>query len=477
MRRLGSASQGPGSVYMVGGSSAVLIGWRSTTVDVDLKLDPEPPGAFDAIARAKDALNVNVELAAPDDFIPALPSWRDRSPFIVREGPVDFFHYDFYGQALAKIERGHAQDLEDVTAMHRRGLVRPAELSALFDRIEGDLVRYPAIDPPSFREKVARMVATLATLAATLILSACDSSAPSEPPPLEPPSTPFAPIAVPPVGTDTTFDVATWNLLYFGSGSAGPIDEPLQRARVRDVILGADADLWAVQEVVGTAAFLGLLDELPEYDGLLANDPGVVEGAAYYDPGEQKVGLVYKRGVVEFVGARVVLGELNWEFAGRPPLEARLRVSVGGGTVQDMVVLVLHAKASTDADSWERRLAASEGLHEYLDAIWPNHPLLVPGDWNDDLDESITAGRDTPYRNFLDAAPEWVFPTATLGAGGTTSILGFDDVIDHILVSDDAMAWYQAGSALVYRVDEHVPQYRWTTSDHLPVLARFKLPG
>lgn len=209
-------------MYLVGGSSAVLIGWRSTTVDVDLKLDPEPPGAFDAIARAKDALNVNVELAAPDDFIPALPSWRDRSPFIVREGPVDFFHYDFYGQALAKIERGHAQDLEDVTAMHRRGLVRPAELSALFDRIEGDLVRYPAIDPPSFREKVARMVATLATLAATLILSACDSSAPSEPPPLEPPSTPFAPIAVPPVGTDTTFDVATWNLLSSGRGPPGP---------------------------------------------------------------------------------------------------------------------------------------------------------------------------------------------------------------------------------------------------------------
>lgn len=161
MRRLGDESTGPGRAYMVGGSTAVLMGWRQATVDVDLKLDPEPPGAFDAIARAKDALKINVEVAAPDDFVPALPRWRDRSPFIVRHGSVDFFHYDFYAQALAKIERAHAQDIADVTAMHQRGLVRPSELSALFDRIEADLVRYPAIDPPAFREKVSRIVAAM----------------------------------------------------------------------------------------------------------------------------------------------------------------------------------------------------------------------------------------------------------------------------------------------------------------------------
>ena len=49
---------------LVGGASAVIIGWRETTLDVDLKLDPEPPGVFEAIALAKDALAINVELAA-----------------------------------------------------------------------------------------------------------------------------------------------------------------------------------------------------------------------------------------------------------------------------------------------------------------------------------------------------------------------------------------------------------------------------
>ena len=165
MRRLGEAAAGAGRVYLVGGASAVLIGWRQATVDVDLKLAPEPAGAFEAIARLKDDLAVNVELAAPDDFIPALPDWRIRSPFIERHGAVDFFHYDFYAQALAKIERDHAQDLDDVAAMHERGLIDPRRLAGFFASIEGELLRFPAIDASAFAAKVRaatrRMEATL----------------------------------------------------------------------------------------------------------------------------------------------------------------------------------------------------------------------------------------------------------------------------------------------------------------------------
>ena len=154
MRRLGEEATGAGRVYLVGGASAVLVGWRSTTVDVDLKLAPEPPGVFQAIAHAKEALAMNVELAAPDDFMPPLPDWQKRSPAIVRHGSVEFFHYDFYAQALAKIERGHEQDWGDVRAMHRLGLIEPQRLAALFDAIQTDMPRYPAIDAASFAGRV-----------------------------------------------------------------------------------------------------------------------------------------------------------------------------------------------------------------------------------------------------------------------------------------------------------------------------------
>jgi hypothetical protein len=161
LEALGRAARGPGTIYLTGGTTAVLLGIRASTVDADLKLDPEPPGIFDAIRRIKDELSVNVELASPDDFIPPLPGWRDRSVFIERIGSVDFYHYDPYAQALAKIERGHPRDLGDVGALCARGLVDPAELSRLFDAIEPDIVRYPALDAELFRQKVVAFLAEL----------------------------------------------------------------------------------------------------------------------------------------------------------------------------------------------------------------------------------------------------------------------------------------------------------------------------
>ena len=156
MQGIGRLARGPGRVYLVGGASAVTIGWRLATIDADLKLDPEPEGVFEAIAALKDELDMNVELSAPDDFIPAVPRWRERSPFIVRHGQVDFFHYDFCAQALAKIERGHETDLQDVRQMLERRLVDTATLARAFDSIAPEIIRYPAIEADAFRAKVER---------------------------------------------------------------------------------------------------------------------------------------------------------------------------------------------------------------------------------------------------------------------------------------------------------------------------------
>jgi len=160
MRALARRSRGPGRVYLTGGASAVLVGWRASTIDIDIKLDPEPEGAFEAIARLKDELAVNVELAAPDQFIPVPASWRDNSSFVARHGDIDYFHYDFVSQALSKIERGHAQDVEDVRQMLARGLVTREQLLAQFQTTARLLDRYPAIDPASFAAKVAAVVQT-----------------------------------------------------------------------------------------------------------------------------------------------------------------------------------------------------------------------------------------------------------------------------------------------------------------------------
>ena len=154
MQALAAAARTPGKVYLTGGATALLLGFREQTIDVDIKLDPEPEGAFEAIAVLKNDLNLNVELASPDDFIPPAPDWRERSQHIATIGRLQFFHYDFSLQALAKLERGHAQDLADVISFVRGGYVSVDELRSRFAQIEPDLIRYPALDPQQFKTKV-----------------------------------------------------------------------------------------------------------------------------------------------------------------------------------------------------------------------------------------------------------------------------------------------------------------------------------
>jgi hypothetical protein len=154
MAALGDRVRGPGRIYLTGGATAVLYGWRAMTIDVDLKPDPEPPGLFEALATLKDELDINIELASPDHFIPPPPGWRERSIFIVRHGPLEFFHYDPYGQALSKLQRRHDRDLADVSALCRSGLIERQRLPEIFGLIKPQLIRYPAIDPASFEAAV-----------------------------------------------------------------------------------------------------------------------------------------------------------------------------------------------------------------------------------------------------------------------------------------------------------------------------------
>jgi hypothetical protein len=154
MRELGAAVRSEGHVYFTGGVSAVLLGWREMTIDVDVKAEPEPMGFFECLPRLKDALNINIELASPDLFVPALPGWQERSRLIARHGLASFHHYDFYGQALAKIERDHPRDRHDVACMVRDGLLAKNRFRELFASVEAQLIRYPAIDAPLLRERV-----------------------------------------------------------------------------------------------------------------------------------------------------------------------------------------------------------------------------------------------------------------------------------------------------------------------------------
>ena len=78
MQRLGTSVSTEGRIYFTGGVSAVLMGWREMTIDVDLKAEPERQGFFECLPRLKDDLDIdiNIELASQTSLCPPCPGGR-----------------------------------------------------------------------------------------------------------------------------------------------------------------------------------------------------------------------------------------------------------------------------------------------------------------------------------------------------------------------------------------------------------------
>src|SRR5690606_18974737 len=132
------------------------------------------------------------------------------------------------------------------------------------------------------------------------------------------------------------------------------------------------------------------------------------------------------------------------DFAGRPPLEVEITATVNG-VARDVVVIVFHAKAFSDTTSYNRRLAASNALKAYLDASRPTHRVIVTGDYNDDLDVSISSGRPSPYQNFVSDTARYLAPTKAFSDNNQRTTVSGSQPIDHHIVSNELAAGYVAG--------------------------------
>ena len=283
-------------------------------------------------------------------------------------------------------------------------------------------------------------------------------------------------VVIPAQGTAATLDVGSWNVEWFGDAANGPSNDALQLSNVKDVIAGADLDVWGLEEVVDAVEWSSLKSQLPGYTGILANDASVTSGSTYYGASEQKVGLLFKSSIATVVSSKIILTAYDSDFAGRPPLEVKLHVTLNGGS-EDIVFIVLHMKAFNDVTSWQRRQNASVALKSYIDTTYPTQKVVVLGDWNDDVDTSITAGQPSPYANFVSDAADYTFPTKALSDAGVASTVGYPDMIDHHLNSNEMYASYVAGSVQVFRADTYIASYGTTTTDHFPVISRYNYGG
>ena len=149
-------------IYLVGGGTAVLEGWRESSIDADLYAKQDD--IFRDVQGIKERLHLNIEFARPEDFVPPLEGTESRHVFIETVGRVSFYHYDPYAQLLSKVVRGFARDLADARAFIASGMVDPEQFRQLVAAVpESIYSKYPRLSSAAVRAAVDDFLSGLST--------------------------------------------------------------------------------------------------------------------------------------------------------------------------------------------------------------------------------------------------------------------------------------------------------------------------
>ncbi len=262
-----------------------------------------------------------------------------------------------------------------------------------------------------------------------------------------------------PRGTDDTFDLLTWNIHNFPGTGFRTIDT------LAVLINDLDVDIIAFQEIADTIAFGTLMNQLPGWDGIYSTDE--------YSWGDyQKTGVIWRtdRASVTYVEA---LFENNWYQFPRPPMHVAGNITFGEHQF-DFHLIVLHLKAGSTDDDRLRRRAAVIMLKSYLDNNVPggdDEDWIVLGDWNDELEDPQSVNVFWPL---LEDSTDYTFLTLPLaGNPYWASYPSWPSMIDHIMITSDAMNEYGDGTTITLRLDDEYSNYAYRISDHRPVMAQF----
>jgi hypothetical protein len=138
LEQLGRCYRRSGRLYLVGGSSLILVNVKISTFDIDLQFDVPDEYQNEFIRCLREISRqrqLPVEQASPEQFIPLPLGYQNRHQFIGRYSSLDVFHYDFYSVALSKLHRGNEKDYVDAIGMVKQGLISLPQLREQFNEV------------------------------------------------------------------------------------------------------------------------------------------------------------------------------------------------------------------------------------------------------------------------------------------------------------------------------------------------------
>jgi len=265
-------------------------------------------------------------------------------------------------------------------------------------------------------------------------------------------------------GTPTTLDILTWNLKTF------PLT-PNTVDLLSDIIPQMNVEIIAVQEIMEYAQFQALAENVPYYNAYISNATSSYRLAYLYDSRSVTVNEEY-----------TIFNGMSNPFP-RPPYVLDFTFEN-----KDYIVINNHLKALGDDiinedDPWDeevRRRSAIELLEGYISENHDNDNVIIVGDMNDQIQETIETNI---FMAFLDKPDEYMFATMPIAQNPTSATVSYpsynNSMLDHILITDELFEDFTAAGSIcrVIRVENQVgglSAYYNLISDHRPVGIRLQ---
>jgi hypothetical protein len=299
-----------------------------------------------------------------------------------------------------------------------------------------------------------------------------------------------------------TFDVACYNLAFFGSNdnnNATPAKITGQINNIATVLQHLKMDVVAVEEVSSDSAINELMLKVPGYAALLSPRWSTSFNPPSDNFPPQKVGFLYDTATMKLSASEPprALFEAMYDSArlglpghrltnypdgspshfwasGRLPYMVTFDAVINGQT-RKVRLIVIHGKATSDLESYNRRVYDAQVLKDSIDAFYRNDKVIVLGDYNDRLIGSIYRGATvSPYQPFVSDTAGYSPLTYSLDSAGRASFLGGTGMIDHMIITKTLLPEYITGSTDIEDARTYITNYNDSTaSDHLPVFSRF----
>ena len=299
-----------------------------------------------------------------------------------------------------------------------------------------------------------------------------------------------------------TFDVACYNISFFGAGStnsATPEQIATQVANISTVMQRLNMDVIGIEEMSNDAALAQLVANLPGYASVVSNRWSYSFAPPDPDFPPQKIGFIYNTATMTLSSEeppRVMFESLydsarqdlpnhrltdyptgnpsSFWASGRLPFMATFNATIDGVT-QKIRVVVIHAKSGGDADGYIRRQYDVKLLKDSLDYFYPNDKVILIGDYNDRMVTSIFTGHPSSYQPYVNDIINYNILTYPLDQAGRTSFPSSNGLIDHLTITNELNNEYISNSTDIEDPRAYIANYNSVTgSDHLPVYSRFQ---